>query len=573
MRNITIKSILFNSKSILIAIMLFHLINNLFWHKNNGYLSPGCNSVWLEDKSFEYSDILLNDKMSILERISKTSDFFRLDFYDNTFSATNFNLTSFLTAFPLAASLGGHIKLFLINTILSLQFLLLLFAIYYLGKIIFNRTAGAWGAVIFSFYPGIIGLSRKMNSELLSTFFIVLSVIVFMQWRKLPLKALLLFTVFCLGVFSGALFLVFFIPLFFLHVFFTFFYREKKLENLREFIIFLFLIIVFFNFYFNGKYLEVFLNLKEGFDSAYKNLFFHSSNWIGSAAQGISELFLFAPQDAICPCTQTMNVGLNINTFLFYIMEMAYYVSPFFFLLAVFSFPIFFMNEKIDFYKKMLLGVWAVLGYLLLSLFDIKWGKFITPILPVFALVSGIFICDDYKKIIAKKQIVLILGILTIIHYSYFSLGHRHFLEKLQENIISHRPAKSRSIEIAEKIAAKIDNISANEPSKTINVVFLDKESLRFNGKDWVTDTSLRVDHLIRIFLKHRYRAQNFWKLSDDFYRALDKGEFIVLITKKKLSEVKDYLEVKEKNQELGLSIVYDDSLKKEVFIYLAKIN
>jgi hypothetical protein len=120
-----------------------------------------------------------------------------------------------------------------------------------------------------------------------------------------------------------------------------------------------------------------------------QKLFFQSFDFIGSAANGIAGSFLFAPQDSICPCTQTINVGMNIKTFLFYIAEIIYYTSPLFFLLAIFSLSLFFRHKNIDIYKRIFLGMWILFGYLCLSLFHIKWGKFITPALPVLALSSG----------------------------------------------------------------------------------------------------------------------------------------------------------------------------------------
>lgn len=570
------ENILVNAKNIFIIVIIFHCINSLFWFKSDGYVQHGCHSVWLEKKSFEYSESVLNDKTSILEKGLKTLDFFKLNRYGYAFSATNFNLTSFFIAFPIAANLDGNIKLFLINAILFSQFLLVLFAIYYLGKIIFNQTTGAWSAIILSFYPGIFGLSRKTNSELLVTFFVILSIIVFIRWKCLPriLRSLLLFAIFGLGIFSGGLFLVFFIPLFLMHLLFIFLYHRRKMESLLELIVFLCLILLFLNFYFNGEYLKVFSNLKEGFNEAYQKLFFQSTNFLGSAGNAIIESFLFAPQDSICPCTQTTNVGMNIKTFSFYIMEMMYYTSPLFFLLAIPSFFFLVRDKRVDFYKRMFFGVWVVFGYLLLSLFHIKWGKFITPILPVLALSSSVFICNCPKKVKIKKPLFFSIGILTILYYSYFSIPHERFLEKLNEGIISHRPLKSRFVGVAEEVATRVNNDDMSKTADVVDIVFLDRESLRFQGI-WVTDMSVRIENLIRLFLKDEYRMKNFWRLSDDFYKTLYRRNFIILITQQKVKEFENYLYEEERRGEpsLNFEIIYEDWLRDGIFIYLIRVS
>lgn len=561
-------------RNIFIIVIIFHCINNFIWFKNDGYVQHGCHSVWLEKNSFEYSEVLRNNKTSFSKKILETIDFFKLSRYDYAFSASNFNLTSFFIALPISAPFNGHLRIFLINSILFLQFLLVLFAIYYLGKTLFNKTVGIWSGIIFSFYPGIFGISRKVNSELMVIFFVILSIILFLKKKNIHkvLWPFFLTIVFVLGMLSGSLFLVFFILLFLLHLFCDIPTHIKK-ESLYQLVIFLCFVLLFFNFYLDGEYARFFLNLKEGLNGACQKLFFQSSNFMGSAADGIIESYLFAPQDSFCPCTQTTNVGMNIKTFLFYIMEMIYYVSPLFFFLAFLSFFYLLRDKKVDFYKKLFLGSWLVFGYLLLSLFDIKWGKFITLVLPVFALSSGVFICSNPKKIRAKGVFIILMGAITVIYYSYFAQTHIHFLEKLNEGIISHRPIKSRFVKVSEQIAARIDNDDVSGRMGVIKIALLDQESSRFQG-GWVADQSVRVDNLIRMFLKKRNRMTNFWRLSDDFYNTLDRQNFLIIVTQQKIKGLKDYLypKVPGKWSRLNFEIVYDDRLKKGVYIYLVKI-
>jgi hypothetical protein len=384
----------------------------------------------------------------------------------------------------------------------------------------------------------------------------------------------LLFTIFSLGVLSGGLFLVFFVPLFLLHTFFSFFRHGRKAEGLLELIVFLVLVLLFFNFYFNGEYSKVFLNLKKGLIEVYDKLSLRSKNFIGNADYGTIGLFLFAPQDSICPCTQTTNVGMNIGTFLFYIMEMMYYISPLLFLLAAFSFFSLIKDKRVDFYKRMFLGTWVIFGYLLLSLFHIKWGKFITPALPALAMSSGIFIDEYSKKIRITQFILLCIGIATILYYSYFRITDNLFLEKLNEGFIAHRPLKSRFVEAAEGIATGINHDAVSRTKNVVNIVFLDKESPRFGGSVWVTDRSVRVNNLIKLFLKKKYHGENFWRLSNDFYSMLPKQDFVILIAQQKIASIANYLYPTEEREEpkLKFKTLHEDRLMGNVFVYLIKI-
>lgn len=570
------KNILSNNRNLLLIIVIFHFINNVFWFKDNSYGEHAAHAVWLEDRSFQFSEILSDNKLPISKKILGTLDLFKLSHSGYEFTATNFNLTSLFISFPISSSLNGRMKLFLINIILFLQFVMVIFAIYYLGKAVFNQTVGMWSAVILSFYPGIIGASRKVNLELMVAFFVILSVVLFLRWKylgKIP-RLFLLCTVFILGIFSGGLFLVFFIPLAITHLIHDLLSSPRKREGFFLLVIFICIVALFLDFYFDGAYLRIFSNLKDGFREAYQKLFFQSNDFIGSAANGIVESFLFAPQDSICPCTQTTNVGLNIKTFLFYIMEMIYYASPFFFVLAILSLPLFIRDKKIDFYKRIFIMLWIGSGYLLLTLFHIKWGKFIIPLLPGLALNTGIFISEHLKKMNKKGIIIVSLGISTALYYSYLSspVPSNHFLEKLNERIIAHHPVKSKFVHIAEQVAAKI-NDEKDRPTEIVNLAFLDKEALRFRG-DWVADQSKQLNNLIRIFLKRGYDIKDFWSSSDRFYNILDRQDFVILITQHRIKEGEAYLYEDPAKAVSGLNfeIVYEDWIKGGVFIYLIKI-
>ncbi len=569
----------FDSRGLLAIIILFHLFNNIVWWQKSGLVSEGAHSVWLEERALEYVSVLRNGDYSPARKIFKTFEIFTLAHSDYVFKPVNFNLSTFFIAFPLAANLQTTQKLFWVNMIMFSQWVLVLLAIYCLGKIVFHRSAGAWSAVIFSFYPGVCGISRMINSELIITLFIVLSVIIFIRWKTLRqsirIPGLLIIGV--LGTLSGGLFLVFFIPLILFHFFSILTFRKngKKLTGLFETGSFLLLFFLFFHFYCSGEYLRVFTSLTESFNEAWQKLTLQSTDFIGSADNAVIESFLMAKQDSFCPCTQTTNVGFNVKTFMFYFFEIIYFTSPLFFLLAVVSCVSLFKKSRlINTGIKPFMAVWGVGGYILLTLYHIKWGKFIIPLLPVLSLCSGFFVGADSRKKDFTKIIVFILGILTVIYYSYFSApGKKHFLEKLHSGgIISHQPIPSKRVEIAEQIAEKINN-SYIPGEDMVSIAFLDKDSARFQAF-WVTDKTVKMEHLIKISLKGDSQTRRFWNLSDTYYATLSESDFMILITSEKIENPEAYLFPQGKDASLKIKFqnLYENQLQEEVFIYLMKI-
>ncbi|MFA5090197.1 MAG: hypothetical protein WC510_04075 [Candidatus Omnitrophota bacterium] len=571
----SVKQILHDRRISAAVFILFLFCNNIFWFSKDGYIQHGCYSVWHEENAFEYSDMIANDRLSAAEKLFKTMDFLKVSHFGYAFSAINFNLASLAVAFPIMAPLSGGHKLFLINIVLFLQFMLVLVATYIFGKVIFSEQIGIRSALILSFYPGMVGLSRKTNSALLVTFFVLISILIFLRWKYMPavLRSVFLAFIFICGVLSGGLYLVFFIPLFCLHAGIVLLDPKLRARHILDAVIFLFLAAIFFGLYFDNNYAHVFLNLKDGFIEACKSLVFKSSNWVGSVADGRKELFLFASQDAFCPCTQTINAGININTFLFYIMEIMYYTSPLFFLLGALSLVWLLKDRALSFQTRLSFGVWFCVSYILLTLFHIKWGSFIVPLLPLFALSSGFFLERFLKQQQWKEYSIVTLGIITVLFYSYFSYSRRHYLENLEEGIIAHRPVKSNFIEAARHIAETIDYDNNSGLNYVPGIIIFDGESPRFRGM-WVADMSMRMGHLIRVFLQKKYRVETFWRSSPDFLQAVTKNDYLIVITRQRLKGDLQYLfaDTGAIKSVPEVQLKYESDLAQRAFISLLKI-
>ena len=559
---------------VFVSIILFHLINNLLWFYNDGYAVHGCHSVWHEKLSFDLSHFLKDTQEPLYKRILKLFEFFQLSRYGNTFSITNYSLTNLFLIFPYASSLNGHANLLLIYLINFFHFICVLGILVWVGSILFNRNVGIWSAVILSFYPGMIGLSRKVNVSLTTTLCILLLVIVLVQWKKFGKSAWgeLLALVFCFGILSSPIFFAFAIPLVLFHIIYSLWVDNKKIFRLFAVCRFILLCGIFFHLYSGGQYIDFFENIHEQFLEMYQKFTFQSSSFIGSANDGIIESFLFAPQDSVCPCTQTTNVGCNLKTFLFYIMQCIKYSSPLFFIIGLCSLLILLISKTLNRYTKGILMLWVIGGYIILSIFHIKWGKFCTPMLPVFALSSAYVITKNRNWSKISKVFIIIVGVGVTLYYSYVPYPRPHLLEKLTEGLVSHRPLRSMFVPVAEETGRTImDTIL--DSTQDLRIAFVDKDSPRFKG-EWVTDMSLRVGLLVSTFITKPHTMEYFWSLDEYTITSFDEFRYFVVLTHEKVTDMQQYLfPHNERNEKYRLLILSENILYKSTFLYLVKIQ
>jgi len=569
-----IKAIRNSTILLLFLLVAFHIINNVIWYSNDGQIFPGCHSVWHEQLSVDCSQTLTDPAIGLGKRIALVIDFFKLSHFQNRFAIPNFSITNVFLMVPHALPLSGHMRFILLYIIFFIPFLGIIFLLYWLGTLVFNRSVGLWAASICAFYPGIIGLSRKSNTVLLTTIIVMILCVVLLQWKKikpLPLS-LLCAAVVCLGILESPLFFAYCIPLVAVHFVYVLCVGPNRIKRFLSFFVFVFCISAFFYWFTDGNVHELSESITADLTEAYDKFTFRSDSFIGSAKEGIVGSFLFANQEDVCPCTQTINVGANLKTFSFYPLQGIKYLSPPFFILGLLSLIPFFRSKKLSRYQKTIFATWLIGGYLLCTVFHIKWGKFIVPLLPLIALSSGYFIntiSGVWSRII-KIGIVLV-GVVIVLFYSFVSIPKLFYSEKLVEGLMAHKPMPSRYERVARNVARDIHaNTKKAEP---LALVFLDGDSLRFYG-DWIADFSLRIGLLIRTHLQQRNNMSYYWESNAEFYDELGRSDFILVITHKPVRGMKDYLFVEEDEVVVRqIKTIKFYSLAKNTYIYLVKIH
>ncbi|MBU1863121.1 MAG: hypothetical protein KKH94_05625 [Candidatus Omnitrophica bacterium] len=558
---------------IFVCTIVFHVLNNILWLCQDGMLVHGCHSVWHEKLSHEQSQFLKNETVTINERIGDVAKRFKISSYGYAFNITNYSITNFLYIFPLASSLNGHIKLWIIHAINFLQFLAVLLVMVWLGTVLYSKSVGIWSAVIMSFYPGMIGLSRKVTNIPITILWVILLIILIMKWktvRKIP-WTLGLSLIFICGVLSGPLFLAFAVPLVCFHGIYVLIHDNNKKKRFVSICFFFIILCLFFHWYVDGQYAPFFTKLGHDFQEAYDKFTFKSDSFIGSAKEGVIESFLFAPQDAVCPCTQTTNVGCNLKTFLFYLMECIKYISIPFCILAFFSFFLLLSSRTINRYKKIIMSMWLVGGYLLLSVYHIKWGKFCAPLLPVFALSSAYFIEQPGKLRTLKKSIVVIMGVAVALYYSYIPSPQARYFEKLTEGLVAHRPLSSSYITVAETVAQNIMREEKNNQDP-LTITFLDKDSSRFVG-EWVTDMSVRVGLLVSTFIPRRHVMNYFWTSEEEMFATLHRSDILLIIAHEDIVDIQSYMFPKSKqSMRKKFELLYRGVLRPDTMVYCVRV-
>ncbi len=555
-------------------VILFHLINNLIWFHKDGYAVHGCHSVWHEKLSIDLYQSLFDEETPFYKRILRPFEYFKISRYGYSFSITSYSLTNFFLIFPYLVPLSGQTKLLLICLLNYFHLIGVLFAMIWLGTILFNRTIGLWSAIILSFYPGIIGLSRKVNVALVTTLCVIMFIIFLMKWKtfKRIAWAFLMAVLFCLGALSSPLYFAFSLPLLFFHVIYAIYADKRKARRTLALVLFILICSLFFYWYSGGSYTKVVFNFKDNMTEAYDKFTFKSDSFIGSAKEGLVESFLFAPQDSVCPCTQTTNVGCNLKTFLFYIMQCIKYTSPLFFILGILSFLMLMKNKNIPWYTKNILTFWIIGGYVILSIFHIKWGKFCAPMLPVLAL-SNAYVINEWKRWRnINKFILTTIGIGVILYYSYIPYPRIHSLEKLTEGLVSHRPLPTVFVPTAQKTANTIINTMPDIKGR-LKIAFVDKDSLRFEG-EWVTDMSLRVGLLVSTFISRPYTMEYFWSLDEYKMEYFNGYHFFVVLSHIKVKDMHKYLFLNdEKSRKQRLLIFSENVLNESTFLYVVRIQ
>jgi hypothetical protein len=546
---------------------LFHALNNLIWYEKDGFAVHGCHSVWHEKLCLDTASVVRNPGLNLSEKVITLFDKLKLTYYGNQFSMTNYSLMHVALSSLCAFAIPGATKLLLVYGFFYMQFCIVILLIYVIGRSMWNQSAGLWAMIIASCYPGFIGLSRKVNT-LLFTCIALLLLVLFMQKEKI--RSILWFVpisfFIIMGILTSPVYFAFMIPLVVYFVLRMGFVQRSKVGWLIQVALLICTIAMFFHGYINGEYARFYETTANVITEAYDKLTFKSDSFIGSAKEGLVESFLFASQDSVCPCTQTTNTGFNLKTFLFYGAELLRYASIPFFFIGLICFLWMLVTRDTKKHHKSLLFFWLVAGYIILSLFDIKWGKFCAPLLPVFALSTGYVVSQKMPLRKFLQPTVVILGIFVVLYSSYVPHPRVHWLEKLTEGIVAHRPLPSNFEGVASSTASKIQD-ALEQKKEPWKIILIDKDSARFMDDHWVSDMSVRIGILISMNIPQYHHYNFYWNADDETLSAINESDIINIITHDPIDDINTYLF--EGHQDLiKIQLLQQDVVKEKTYLY-----
>lgn len=551
-------------------VVLFHALNNLIWFKIDSYTVHGCHSVWHEEMSVRLASLLRDPSYSLIDKVALLFDNLKLSHYGYSFSITNFSIINIGLALIYALPLIGEMKLLCVNAFFFGQFCLFLYLLYLIAKAVWNRTVGLWAIVIASFYPGLIGLSRKVNSLVVTTIVLLVFVLIMQNPKKYSgARFVLAAIITALGVLSSPVYFAFAIPLVFL-----FFIQSFSLRPLGFFkagiqiVLFLLPLMFLLQWSLGGSYDIFFERLMSNLTEAYEKISFQSDSFIGSAKEGLVESFLYASQDSICPCTQTTNVGFNVKTFLFYGAQLMKYASFPFFSLGIVSFIWMLFSKGTKKSHKVLFCVWFCASYFLLSVYHVKWGKFCTPLLPVLALCSAYIVTEKIFLRRLVQILVIVCGFIVVSYFSYWRYPHLNIFEKLTEGIVAHRPLPSSNKTVAYNASHTIQKY-LGERSVPWKLAFLDMDSVRFNGANWVSDMSVRLGLLISANITEYHSINFYWNCDAETLERFSSVDVLCVLSLEPIRDIKKYLYRRRKEDAITFELITQQEVRKNTFLYV----
>lgn len=376
----------------LIAIIMFHLINNYIWLKlDNTYLLY--DSHWHFLFSLRVFDEIKNHFLPILSNI----------FADFIYHRWHGIFVAYVTApfyFIFGTSQDAGV---MINSAIFLS--ALVFSTYGIGKVLFDRKSGILAAFILTMYPLIFNHLRIYMLDLPLTAIITLSIYLLLLTDNFTKKKYsFLFAISVgLGMLTKFSFAGFIAGPLFLTLYRAFIsnQREKNIRMIQKknlLIVFFIIVAISFAFY-KLKFWEVLARIY-GCSWLYAIRYYPNYSFLS-----LIHRWLTAGKDFLFWCIEDM-----INNSLSFL----------FFFLFIVSLPTF-IRKKIN--NKNILYLWVFLPLLFLSLLfhypDIN--RYIMPIMPAMAIISGIGIINI--KYIKARQIIILL-ILLLGCFQYFAISY-----------------------------------------------------------------------------------------------------------------------------------------------------
>jgi len=441
---------------IISILVLFHAANNFFWLKINS-LPP----AWDE------SGHLLNS----LNMMQVLSGFFHN--FTGEYLQTVGNYPPFF--YIVSAVVGLLFNNSLISLVMTnIIFLaILLFSVFKIGEILYDRYVGLLAAFLISMYPIIFGTSRVflIDCSLCAMVSLTIYFLLLTNNFKNRLYSILFGISLGLGMLTRVAFIIYIIgPLIYVSRIALMHNASNRYRNRNNIILSLGIVVLFLLLWYpahipgcfsryipNSSFLLLLWDLRKKISFFPVQIVIYFISVIALITLSIFHKFYkniigFSKYINICFGIIVLSISPMV-IFLFKIvnpnMTLAWaqrYVSAWnslslrpqigYFFFILFIIGIFYVISK-DIKHKALLLSWMVVPYMFFGIFFLV-GRFVAPYLPVIALISAIPI-SKFKKTAAKRILVFFIIVFSLMQFyrmSFYFRWYNHPLPRMAKNIL-----------------------------------------------------------------------------------------------------------------------------------------
>lgn len=368
-------------------ISIFYILNNFFWLSQNTYPSG--------PDEFIHLSLSLDFFKSFFLGINNIFQTFRPDMSGHW--PPFYHITSALFDLFFGYS---YISSVMVNNI---YFIILIVAVYYIGKKLFSENAGILAVILISLYPMVYRYSRVFNPDfaLLAMTALSTSLLLYTDNFKNLRNSILFGICFGLGMLTKWTFILFLLGPLACTLFsiFVLKFKEKK-HCKRQFLTLLFSLTI-------AIIIPIFWYL-----SSFSILFERAKSFLWSAA------YYHPKIDPAVTSRSLFQIDKFFEYFRFLINEE---ISFLFFVIFLFALVFYFLKSK----HKLFLSLWYIIPFFILSISFQKEGRFMLPSLIAVALITAAglesmpFNRNNFFKKIDLYLLIILLGILQFFDISY----------------------------------------------------------------------------------------------------------------------------------------------------------
>ncbi|MFH2144968.1 MAG: glycosyltransferase family 39 protein [Candidatus Omnitrophota bacterium] len=526
--------------ALVLLLVLFHLINNIVWLSVDGKKNIGCEVVFHLERAFEiYGQI--NPANSTYPQ--KLSNLTKYPWFDELNKPVLGKISSVFAAFSVFFATLFNLSFFRIEYVNIISLAILILTTYLIAKTIGGKKIGIIAAFLIAFYPMTYGIFRKLTPVAMLLPAITLSYYCLLKtnYFRRTLFSVLLGACAFFSIIIQPLYIVFFIPIF-IYAFLIIIKNRHNLLLNRLANLSLCALIMLSSFLFTyPNFNALTQDYQKIRAEIFNNLTTRNGTFIGNADNARTELFIFAAPDDSCPCTQIAERGINLKTLFFYPLRFVDSTGLPLALIFLISLFLFFKNKGCK--NKLLLLLWIVIPYIILTLFERKWGRFYAPALPAAAIITAAGI-ETIKHLNVKKIIYLLICFVCIIQFFICSYSlnpeKRPLLCSVFEGINSSKPMPTNHKQVAFDIMQLIGNKkNANKPVK-VDVFDIILSATRFST-NWYNDLTSYFCLLLKIFKNPNTSINLHWNISKAIVQKAD-NDFLVILKDKDYSLDADLL-------------------------------